>query len=79
VLSYNGRDGLEITSHLRRTSSPGAISWPPGPAALLIRCFTLQAPGTLGNAGRNIGTSPGYAALDFNVSKDTKITEESLR
>jgi len=38
-------------------------------------CFTLQPVGTLGNAGRNIGTSPSYATLDVNLAKDTKITE----
>jgi Carboxypeptidase regulatory-like domain len=38
-------------------------------------CFRLQAIGTLGNAGRNIGTSPSYTTLDVNLSKDTKMTE----
>jgi hypothetical protein len=34
--------------------------------------------GMLGNAGRNIGTSPSYTTLDINVSKDTKITERTF-
>ena len=38
-------------------------------------CFRLQEIGTLGNSGRNIGTSPSYATLDINLAKDTKITE----
>ncbi|PYS29395.1 MAG: hypothetical protein DMG11_09180 [Acidobacteria bacterium] len=38
-------------------------------------CFTLQPIGTLGNSGRNIGTSPSYATLDINLAKDTRITE----
>jgi hypothetical protein len=38
-------------------------------------CFQLQPVGTLGNAGRNIGTSPGYSALDFAVLKDTRFAE----
>ena len=38
-------------------------------------CFQLQPAGTLGNAGRNIGTAPSYATLDINLAKDTKITE----
>jgi len=38
-------------------------------------CFQLQPAGTLGNAGRNIGTTPGYTTLDVNLAKDTKITE----
>lgn len=38
-------------------------------------CFTLQAPGTLGNTGRNTITGPGLAQVDFAVIKDTKIRE----
>ena len=40
-------------------------------------CFQLQPIGTLGNAGRNIATSPGYTTLDLNLSKDTKVTEQT--
>jgi hypothetical protein len=40
-------------------------------------CFELQPIGTLGNSGRNIGTSPSYATLDVNLSKDTRITEST--
>jgi hypothetical protein len=80
VLSYNGRDGLgnnfatsrpNIIAGCDITAGQDRLHWfNPG-------CFTLQAPGTLGNAGRNIGTSPGYATLDFNVAKDTRITERT--
>ena len=38
-------------------------------------CFSLQDVGTIGNAGRSIGTSPGYATTDFGLTKDTRITE----
>jgi len=38
-------------------------------------CFTLQPAGTLGNTGRNIGTSPSYSTLDINLAKDTRVTE----
>jgi len=38
-------------------------------------CFQLQPIGTLGNSGRNIGTSPSYSTLDMNLAKDTRITE----
>jgi len=41
-------------------------------------CFQLQPIGTLGNAGRNIGTSPSYSTLDVNLSKDTKVTERAV-
>jgi len=38
-------------------------------------CFALQDAGTIGNAGRSIGTSPGYVATDFSLTKDTRISE----
>jgi hypothetical protein len=38
-------------------------------------CFTLPAPGTVGNLGKNTITAPGYQTVDFAVSKDTKIFE----
>ena len=38
-------------------------------------CFELQPLGTLGNAGRNIGTSPTYTTVDLNLAKDTKLRE----
>jgi hypothetical protein len=38
-------------------------------------CFALQDAGTIGNAGRSIGTSPGYVSTDFSLTKDTRISE----
>ncbi len=38
-------------------------------------CFTLPAPGTVGNLGKNTITSPGYTTLDLSLSKDTRIFE----
>ena len=38
-------------------------------------CFTIQAPGTLGNLGRDTIIGPGLAQVDFAVIKDTKIRE----
>ncbi len=38
-------------------------------------CFSLQDKGTIGNAGRSIGTSPGYVSTDFSLTKDTKVNE----
>ena len=38
-------------------------------------CFTLQAKGTFGNAGRSIGTSPSYVTTDFCLLKDTRVSE----
>ena len=36
-------------------------------------CFSLQAPGTLGNAGRNTIIGPSIAEVDFGVLKDTRV------
>jgi hypothetical protein len=38
-------------------------------------CFTLPATGTVGNLGKNTVTAPGYEAVDFSLSKDTRILE----
>jgi hypothetical protein len=40
-------------------------------------CFTVQAPGTLGNVGRNIGIGPSIFDLDLSIAKDTRITENT--
>jgi hypothetical protein len=39
-------------------------------------CFTLPAPGTVGNLGKNTVTAPGYVSTDVSLSKDTKIFEK---
>ncbi len=38
-------------------------------------CFTLQAPGTFGNVGRNTIVGPGLSQVDFAAIKDTRIRE----
>ena len=38
-------------------------------------CYTLESPGTLGNAGRNTLVGPRNINLDFALLKNTKITE----
>jgi hypothetical protein len=38
-------------------------------------CFTLPAPGTVGNLGKNTVTAPGYVSTDFSLSKHTRIFE----
>jgi hypothetical protein len=40
-----------------------------------IDAFALPAPGTFGNLGRNALRGPGFAQVDFSVSKTTRITE----
>jgi hypothetical protein len=38
-------------------------------------CFTLQAPGTFGNLGRNTGRGPHLTNVDLAFLKDTKLNE----
>ena len=38
-------------------------------------CFSLEAPGTLGNLGRNIARGPGFVDTDFAVLKTTRLVE----
>ncbi len=38
-------------------------------------CFTLEAPGTLGNLARNSVTGPGFFDMDLAVLKDTRFKE----
>jgi outer membrane receptor protein involved in Fe transport len=38
-------------------------------------CYSLQAPGTIGNAGRNTIFGPDFRNLDMALLKDTKLTE----
>lgn len=40
-------------------------------------CYALQAPGTLGNTGRNTLIGPGTAQLDMALTKDTRIQKIS--
>jgi len=44
-------------------------------------CYSVPAPGTLGNAGRDTIIGPGLAQVDFAVFKDTKVSKisESFR
>jgi hypothetical protein len=39
-------------------------------------CFTLPAPGTVGNLGKNTVTAPGYVSTDLSLSKDTRLFEQ---
>jgi carboxypeptidase family protein len=39
------------------------------------QCFTLQAPGTFGNLGRNIVRGPKFFDTDIGLMKDTKMSE----
>jgi hypothetical protein len=37
--------------------------------------FSLPAPGTFGNLGRNALRGPGFAQVDFSITKNTRLTE----
>src|SRR5581483_1488960 len=39
-------------------------------------CYLLQAPGTIGNVGRNTVYGPGWNNLDLALLKSTKLTEQ---
>ncbi len=39
-------------------------------------CYSLQAPGTLGNVGRDTIVGPGLAQVDLSLSKETKVREK---
>lgn len=39
-------------------------------------CFSLQAPGTLGNTGRDVARGPHFVDTDISLSKNTKLTEQ---
>lgn len=47
----------------------------PQGAYLNPACFSLPAPGTLGNLGRNVFSGPGLATLDFSLIKNAPIWE----
>lgn len=38
-------------------------------------CYALEAPGTLGNLGRNTVNGPGFKDVDFALLKDTRLRE----
>lgn len=38
-------------------------------------CYTISAPGTLGNLGKNTIIGPRFVDLDFGILKDTTIRE----
>ena len=40
-------------------------------------CYSLPAPGTLGNAGRDSVIGPGLAQVDIALFKDTKVSRVS--
>ena len=39
-------------------------------------CFTVPAPGTVGNVGRDLGRGPNLQNTDLSISKETRIRED---
>jgi hypothetical protein len=78
---FSPTDGVNITlnsANVRPNLNPGC------PADTSIgtvahwfnaSCYSLQAPTTIGNAGRNTIFGPNFRNLDMALLKDTKITE----
>lgn len=56
-------------------ASGGGNLWFSGTGAPNPNSFSAEAPGTLGNAPRNLFRGPGRNNWDFMLSKDTHITE----
>jgi outer membrane receptor protein involved in Fe transport len=71
--------GFTASSITSGTTGSGCLGVPAGeavgtPTLYFNPCaFTLQAQGTLGDAGRNILEGPGMANVDFSLVKDTRI------
>jgi len=55
--------------------NPTLPHWTPLSGYLNPLAFSQPADGTFGNLGRNAIYGPGYANLDFSVSKNTQITD----
>jgi len=55
--------------------NPVLAHWNPVIGYLNPQAFSQPADGTFGDLGRNAVFGPGYANLDFSVSKNTRITE----
>jgi hypothetical protein len=78
---HNPTDGVNITlnsANVRPNLNPGC------PADTSIgtvahwfnaSCYSLQAPTTIGNAGRNTIFGPNFRNMDMALLKDTKLTE----
>src|SRR6201999_194047 len=83
-LPVNIADGYD-----EATGGAGSVTMNPRPNAVLgcnvqtdhvnewynPACFTLEAPGTLGNLARNSVTGPSFFDMDVAVLKDTRFKE----
>lgn len=65
--------------HQRPNLVPGVPvilpNWDPSTGYLNPAAFAQPADGTFGNLGRNAIFGPGFANVDFSISKTTKLTE----
>ena len=79
----NGFDSIGVGAGV----SPGAVPRPNYVAGCELQtqlvarwfnpsCFTVPAPGTPGNLGRDVGRGPNLQDTDFSVSKETRISEK---
>jgi hypothetical protein len=65
----NSRDRLNATGASQALSNPSPAAW------FNVNAFSLEAPGTFGNAGRNTIIFPGRNSWDFSAIKNFRITE----
>ena len=74
--------GTGTTTNARPNVVPGCSLFPGGPIAGIVgiqwfnpKCFTLPAPGTPGDAGRNVIPGPPTTNLDAAIMKNTRVSE----
>jgi hypothetical protein len=85
VLAFDNAGTQSIVNSQRPDiiGNPNAGTCPNGSPVGTITCwfnpnaFAVPAPGTFGDAGRNILSGPDFAEFDFAVIKNTKITERT--
>jgi hypothetical protein len=85
VLGFDDADTQSIVNSQRPdiVGNPYTGTCPNGAPVGTVTCwfnpaaFAVPAPGTYGDAGRNILRGPGYADFDLALIKNTKLTEKT--
>jgi hypothetical protein len=78
VVNIGGTDRSQNGSGYDRPNATGISPYLDNPVPahwFNLAAFALQAPGTLGNAGRNTLVGPGMVSWDFSTHKDFRIRE----
>ncbi|MFZ0634393.1 MAG: carboxypeptidase regulatory-like domain-containing protein [Candidatus Acidiferrales bacterium] len=85
VLGFDNADTQSIVNSQRPDiiGNPNVGTCPNGSPVHTVACwfnpsaFAVSAPGTFGDAGRNILSGPDFAELDLAIIKNTKLTEKT--